>query len=176
VGTQASNFERGISSTTELPNQVQLNHLKIQQKVGGALMTATLLYRISAFVLVLFAAGHTLGFMKFKAPTPEGVAVQQAMDNVRFSLGAKSYTYGNFYRGFGLFCTAYLLFAAFLAWHLGDMARNTPQAIGSLGWVFFGLQLVGIVLSWRYFVLPPTIFSAVLAILTGWAAWLVSSK
>lgn len=141
-------------------------------------MTATLLYRISAFVLVLFAAGHTLGFMKFKAPTPEGVAVQQAMDNVRFILGAKSYTYGDFYRGFGLFCTAYLLFAAFLAWHLGAMARSTPQAIGALGWVFFGLQVIGIVLSWRYFVPPPTIFSAfsaVLAILTGWAAWLANA-
>jgi hypothetical protein len=138
-------------------------------------MTATLLYRISAFVLILFAAGHTVGFMKFKAPTPEGVAVQQAMDNVRFSLGSKSYTYGDFYRGLGLFCTAYLLFLAFLAWHLGTMARNTPQAIAALGWVFFGLQLVGIVLSWRYLVPPPIIFSAVLAILTGWAAWLVNA-
>jgi len=138
-------------------------------------MTATLLYRISAFVLVLFAAGHTLGFMKFKAPTPEGVAVQQAMDTVRFTIGGKSLTYGDFYRGFGLFCTAYLLFAAFLAWHLGSMARSTPQAIGALGWVFFGLQLAGIALSWRYFILPPTIFSAVLAILTGWAAWLVNA-
>lgn len=78
-------------------------------------MTATLLYRISAFVLVLFAAGHTLGFLKFKAPTPEGVAVQQAMDNVRFSMDGKSLTCGDFYRGFGLFCTASLLFAAFLA-------------------------------------------------------------
>lgn len=139
-------------------------------------MTATLLYRISAFVLVLFAAGHTLGFLKFKAPTPEGVAVQQAMDNVRFSLGGKSYTYGDFYRGLGLFCTANLLFAAFLAWHLGAMAKSSPQAIGALGWVFFGLQIVGILLSWSYFVPPPTIFSAVLAILTGWAAWLVAGK
>jgi hypothetical protein len=137
-------------------------------------MTATLLYRISAFVLILFAAGHTIGFLKFKAPSPEGVAVQQAMDNVRFSLGGKSYTYGYFYRGFGLFCTAYLLFASFLAWHLGAMARSTPQAIGTLGWVFFGLQLVGIVISWKYFIPPPIIFSAVLAIITGWAAWLVS--
>jgi len=138
-------------------------------------MTATLLYRISAFVLVLFAAGHTLGFMTFKAPTPEGVAVQQSMDNVRFSMGGKSLSYGDFYRGFGLFCTAYLLFNAFLAWHLGTMARNTPQAIGALGWIFFALQVIGIALSWRYFVLPPTIFSAVLAIMTGWAAWLAGA-
>jgi hypothetical protein len=35
--------------------------------------------------------------------------------------------------------------------------------------------VAGIVLSWKYFVLPPTIFSAVLAILTGWAAWLVGA-
>ena len=138
-------------------------------------MTATLLYRISAFVLVLFAAGHTLGFMKFKAPTPEGVAVQQAMDNVRFSLDGKSLAYGDFYRGFGLFCTAYLLFNAFLSWHLGTMAKSAPQAIGALGWVFFGLQVIGIALGWRYFVLPPTIFSTVLAIMTGWAAWLVNA-
>ena len=138
-------------------------------------MTATLLYRISAFVLVLFAAGHTLGFMTFKAPTPEGVAVQQSMDNVRFILGGKSLTYGDFYRGMGLFCTAYLLFNAFLAWHLGTMARNAPQAIGALGWVFFALQVISIALSWRYFVLPPTIFSAVLAIMTGWAAWLANA-
>lgn len=138
-------------------------------------MTATLLYRISAFVLVLFAAGHTLGFMTFKAPTPEGAAVQQSMDNVRFILGGKSLTYGDFYRGMGLFCTAYLLFNAFLAWHLGTMARNAPQAIGALGWVFFALQVISIALSWRYFVLPPTIFSAVLAIMTGWAAWLANA-
>ena len=57
-----------------------------------------------------------------------------------------------------------------------DIARSNPQAIGPLGWIFFGLQLAGIVLSWKYFVPPPVIFSAVLAILTGWAAWLVKRR
>jgi hypothetical protein len=136
-------------------------------------MTATLLYRIAAVVLLFFAAGHTFGFLKFQPPTPESVAVRDAMDNVQFKLGDKSYTYGNFYRGSGLFCTAYLLFTAFLAWHLGSLARGNPQAIGALGWVFFGLQVAGIILSWKYLVPPPIIFSAVLAIVTGWAAWLV---
>jgi hypothetical protein len=137
-------------------------------------MNATTLYRIASFVLVLFAAGHTIGFLRFKPPTPEAVAVQSAMENVHFGLGTKSYAYGDFYRGFGLFCTAYLMFAAFLSWHLGTMARHTLQTIGPLGWVFFALQVAGIVLSWKYFALQPTIFSAVLAIVTGWPAWLVS--
>lgn len=102
--------------------------------------------------------------------------MQQAMDNVRFSIGGKALTYGDFYRGFGLFCTAYLVFGAFLAWHLGKLATTNPQAIGTLGWAFFSLQLVGIAISWKYFVLPPTIFSALVSILTGWAAWLVTGK
>ncbi len=39
-------------------------------------MSPTLLYRIAAALLLLFAAGHTLGFLAFKPPSPEGLAVR----------------------------------------------------------------------------------------------------
>lgn len=137
-------------------------------------MSATLLYRIASVLLLLFAAGHTVGFLKFKPPTPESVAVRDAMDNVKFALGKGQFTYGDFYRGFGLFCTAYLLFTAFLAWHLGGMAQTNPQAVVTLSWVFFVLQLASVLLSWRYFIPPPLIFSALVALCTGWASWLIA--
>jgi hypothetical protein len=133
-----------------------------------------LLYRIAAVLLIVFAAGHTLGFLKFKPPSAEGVAVRDAMDSVRFQVGKSTVTYGGFYRGFGLFCTLYLLFAACLAWYLGDMARANPHAIVSLGWVFFALHVVSLVLCWIYFLPPPVVLSGLTAIATGWAAWLVS--
>jgi hypothetical protein len=136
-------------------------------------MTATLLYRIACVLLLLFAIGHTVGFLKFVPPTPEGVAVRDAMDNVQFPFGSGKFTYGGFYRGFGLFCTAYLLFTAFLAWHLGGMAQTNPQTIVTLSWVFFALQLASIALSWKYFFAPPIVFSALAAICTGWASWLI---
>jgi hypothetical protein len=138
-------------------------------------MSATLLYRIAAVVLVLFAAGHTFGFLKFTPPNPEGIAVRDAMDSVHLQVGSGKVTYGGFYRGFGLFCTAYLLFAAYIAWYLGGLAKSNPQAIGALGWVFFALQLVGLVLSWIYFLPPPVVLSAIVSVCTGWAAWLVST-
>ncbi|MBZ5507531.1 MAG: hypothetical protein LAO78_18885 [Acidobacteriia bacterium] len=138
-------------------------------------MTATLLYRIAAVVFVLFAAGHTVGFLKFKPANAEGVAVHDAMNTVRLHVGSGKLTYGDFYRGFGLFCTLYLLFAAYLAWFLGGLAQNNPQAIGALGWVFFMLQLASIIVSWIYFLPPPVILSALVAVCTGWAAWLVSA-
>lgn len=139
-------------------------------------MNTTLLYRIAAVLLILFAAAHTFGFLSFTPPTPEGVAVRDAMNNVHFQIRNHSYSYGNFYRGFGLFATAYLLFVAFLAWHLGAIAAKHPQAIGSLAWVFFGLQLVSMALSWIYFAPPPAISSGLVAACVGWAALRLAKK
>ena len=136
-------------------------------------MTATLLYRIAAVIFIVFATGHTIGFLKFKPPNAEGVAVLDGMKNVRLAVGNGKHTYNDFYSGFGLFCTAYLLFAAYLAWYLSGLAKGGPHAIGAMGWVFFALQLASLALSWIYFPPPPVVLSALAALCTGWAAWLI---
>ena len=96
-------------------------------------MNATVLYRIACVLLILFAAGHTVGFLNFNPPTAEARAVRDSMNSVHFQVRGASFSYGGFYIGFGLYVTAYLLFSAFLAWHLGALAKNAPQAIGALG-------------------------------------------
>lgn len=138
-------------------------------------MKATLLYRIASVLFILFAAGHTFGFLSFKPPSPEGLAVRDAMNSVHFQVKGSSFTYGEFYTGFGLYATVYLLFSAFLAWHLGDLARSNPPAIGALAWVFVAVQVASLVLSWKYFLLPPAILSALVAACLAWAGWLVRS-
>lgn len=135
-------------------------------------MNATLLYRIACVVLVVFAAGHTFGFLKFRPASAEGLAVHDAMNNVHIDIKGSSFTYGDFYTGFGLMVTAYLLFAAFLAWHLGTLAREQPMAIGALGWAFVAVQAVCVAVSLRYFFLLPSILSIVIVICLAWAAWL----
>jgi len=134
-------------------------------------MSAKTLYRTAAVLLVLFSAGHTVGFLKFKPATAEGLAVRDAMNNVHFPVGSSTFTYGGFYVGFGWFVTVYLLFAAYLAWHLGSLAAKSPAAIGGLGWMFFAAQLASLVLSIMYFFPAPAIFSGVVAACVGWAAW-----
>ena len=136
-------------------------------------MNATLLYRIAGVVLLVFAIGHTFGFLSFKPSTPEGLAVLQGIKTVSFPIGSAQTTYNRFYVGFGLFVTAFLLFSAFLARHLGALAGHDPHAIGALGWVFFVLQIASLILSWIYFPAPPIVLSALLAVCVGWAAWLV---
>ena len=134
-------------------------------------MKATLLFRIAAVLLLLFATGHTIGFLSFTPPTPEGVAVRDAMKNVHFQVRNNSLSYGGFYRGFGLFVTVYLLFAAFLAWQLGSLAVKYPQAVRPLGWMLCIVQAASFILSAMYFSGAPVISSALLALCLGWAAW-----
>jgi hypothetical protein len=109
-------------------------------------MSARTLYRIAAVLFLLFAVGHTLGFLSFKPPTAEALAVRDAMNTVHFEVGRTSFSYGGFYVGFGLNATVYLIFSAFLAWHLGNIAGARPAAIGTLGWIFFATQIAGLAL------------------------------
>jgi len=134
-------------------------------------MKPTVLYRIASVLLIFLAAGHTIAILKFKPPSSESETVWNTMNSVHFQVGGGKYSYGGLYRGLGLFVTIYLLFAAYLAWYLGGMARQNPQAIGFLGWAFFALQFASIALSATYFFLPPIVLSTLVTLCVGLAAW-----
>lgn len=137
-------------------------------------MSATTLLRIASVVFLLFALGHTFGFLSFKPPTAEGLAVRKAMGDVVFQVGGSNLSYGGFYRGFGLSCTVSMLFSAVLCWQLGALARVHPGAIAGVAWSLFAAQIAGVALSLKYFGLPPAIFSAASTVLVGWAAFLLT--
>lgn len=85
-------------------------------------MKATLLYRVAAVVFVLFAAGHTFGFLTFRPASAEGLSVFNAMNTVHFQAKGATFSYGGWYKGFGLSISASTLFEAVVAWHLGELA------------------------------------------------------
>jgi hypothetical protein len=122
---------------------------------------ARLWFRVSAVVLLLFAIGHTFGFLAFRPPSAAGQAVWSAMNNVRFSDGGSTFSYGEFYRGFGLSISASQLFFTWLAWLLASMAQRDPESARLIAWAMVGLQVVGLVLSLRYFGVAPALFSVV---------------
>jgi hypothetical protein len=126
--------------------------------------SATLWFRISAVILLLFAVGHTVGFLTFKPPTEQGLAVREAMTNVHFQVDGKIFSYGGFYRGFGLSATISMLFEGFICWFLGGLARRHPREVVAIGWALIVQQVAGMALSLMYFGIPPIILSALLTI------------
>jgi hypothetical protein len=123
-----------------------------------------LLYRITAGWLALFGALHTYGFLNFRPPTQEGLAVFSSMNSVHFTVKGNTYSYGNFYEGFGLMLSVYLFFSAFVSWQLADMKAR------SIAWALCAVQVAGVALSLHYFG-PPQAISGLIAVgLTAWAA------
>lgn len=66
-----------------------------------------------------------------------------------------------------------MLFAAFLAWHLGSLAKRDPSAIGALGIAFCAMQIAQAALCFVYFFMAPIVLESVIAIALALAAWRV---
>jgi hypothetical protein len=139
-------------------------------------LKAILVYRIASVMFLLFGIGHTYGFLTFRPSSAEGLAVYQAMQDVHFTAQGTPLTYGGFYRGFGVSVGIQLFFSSYLAWYLGNLSRNAPAAMGSIGWVFCAAQLVGLAINWKSFAPSAIIPGLLLSSCLAWAAWLAGKS
>jgi hypothetical protein len=141
-----------------------------RQRENSVPKAAKLFYRIAAVLFLLFAAGHTAGFLIFRPASAEARAVLEGMQRVHFNFGGSSATWTGFYTGFGLFVSAYLLFSTFLAWRL-SYATAAEAALGrTLAGTLFLVQLVNIALCLIYFGFVQAAFAAACAVCVGLAA------
>jgi hypothetical protein len=132
---------------------------------------APIFYRIASVLLLLFAAGHTLGFRKID-PAWGADSLVGSMQAVRFDVQGFSRTYWDFYVGFGLFVSVFLVFAAILAWQLGGLAPKTLALMRGPAWSLVICFAAVTILSWRYFFIAPIVFAVLITVCLTAAAWL----
>ena len=134
-------------------------------------MKASLLYRISSILLVLFAIGHTLGFRQIDLKL--GVdSLVQSMKSIHFNANGTDRTYWDFFVGFGLFVTVLMLFASIIAWQFGSLSSETVATMRVSAWGFVACFAVVAYLSWRYFFIIPIVFSMAIFLCLAAAVWL----
>ena len=136
-------------------------------------MRASVLYRVAAVLLLLFAVGHTLGFRQ--SDPKWGVdALLGSMRSIHFDVQGFNRTYWDFFVGNGLSAGVFLLFTAILAWQLGGLPAETLASMRGIAWTF-ALSFAAItIVSWRYLFTIPIAFSAVIMVCLISAAWLSS--
>jgi hypothetical protein len=134
-------------------------------------MKASLLYRIASILLLLFAAGHTLGFRQVD-PKWGIDSMIQSMKSMHFHANGSDRTYWDFFVGFGLFVTVLMVLASVVAWQLADLSAETLAHMRVTAWGFVLCFVFVTYLSWRYFFLVPVIFSLVILLCLTLAAWL----
>src|SRR6266852_4047274 len=119
-------------------------------------MKASMFYRIAAVLLLIFAAGHTSGF---PWSDPKWGVDLGSMRSTHFYIMGFSRTYWDFYVGFGLFVSVFLLLAVVLAWQLGGLPPESLTRMRGTAWTFSLCFAAITVLAWKYFFILLIIFS-----------------
>jgi hypothetical protein len=134
-------------------------------------MNASILYRVAAVCLLLFAVGHSVGFAQPPDPAWGIGAVWDSMRSIHFGVQGFSRTYWDFFVGAGFIVGLFYLFSAVLAWQLSVVPAAGLAQIRPLVWAF-ALCFAGItILSWRYLFAIPIAFSFVITLCLAAAAW-----
>jgi len=138
-------------------------------------MKASMLYRIAAVLLLLFAVGHTLGFRE-SDPVWGTDALLSSMRSIHFDVQGFNRTYWDLFVAAGLSVGVFYLFAAILAWQLGGLPAATLALMRGTAWAF-ALSFAAItIVSWRYlFIVPIALSNAITVCLTA-AAWLSAKQ
>jgi len=121
----------------------------------------SLLYRIAAVLILLFDIGHTAGF---PWSDPKWGVDLHSIQSSRFDVLGSSRTYWDFYIGFGLIVTVFLLLAAVLAWQLGSLPEESRTRMRGSAWALVLCFGAIAVLNWRYFFIIPVVFSIAITV------------
>ena len=138
-------------------------------------MKASLLYRIAAVLLLLFAAGHTLGFSQ--ADPKWGVdALLASMRSIHFDVLGFNRSYWDFFVAAGYSVGVFYLFAAVLAWQLGGLPAAVFASMRATAWAFALCFAAITVVSWTFLFIIPIAFSSVITLCLTAAAWLSTRR
>ena len=138
-------------------------------------MKASILYRIAAVLLVLFAVSHTFGFSQ-SDPTWGVDALRGSMRSIRFDVQGINRTYWDFFVAAGFTVGVLYLFAAVLAWQLSRLPVATLALMRGTAWAF-ALSFAAItVISWSYLFVIPVAFSAAITVCLTAAAWVSATS
>src|SRR5215470_6481712 len=121
-------------------------------------MKASLIYRVAAVLLLLFAVGHTLGFSQ--SDPQWGVdALLVSMRSIHFQLQGFNRTYWDLFVAAGFSVGVFYLFAAILAWQLAGLPKETVMRMRGIAWAFAASFAAITVVSWSYLFIVPIAFS-----------------
>jgi hypothetical protein len=134
-------------------------------------MRASIFYRIAAVLLLLFAAGHTLGFRQ-SDPAWGVDALLASMRSIHFDVQGFNRSYWDLFQAAGFSVGVFYLFAAILAWQLGGLPAASLALMRGTLWAFALCFAAITVVSWKYLFVLPIAFSIVITLCLTVAAWL----
>jgi hypothetical protein len=138
-------------------------------------MKPYVLLRVAAVVAFLYAVGHTIGMPWAPDKSPETMAVVQAMAAHRFdAMGAKR-SMQDFYVGFGISISIFMLIQAILLWMIAAQAKVDAVRARPFIAVFLIAFVANAIISAVYFFEVPFAMATLIA-LCLLIAWITAKR
>jgi len=137
-------------------------------------MKASLLYRIAAVLLLLFAVTHTLGFGQ-SDPAWGVDGLLSLMRSKHFEVQGSSRSYWDFFAAAGISVGVFYLFTAVLAWQLGGLRPELLASLRITAWALALCFAVITLVSWKHLFLVAIVSSAVITAFLAAAAVAIPS-
>jgi hypothetical protein len=94
------------------------------------------------------------------------------MQSIHFEVQGFSRTYWDFFIATGFSLGVFYLFAAVLAWQLGNLPAATLAVMRTTVWALALCFAAITVVSWTYLFILPIVFSTLITVCLTAAAWL----
>jgi hypothetical protein len=134
-------------------------------------MKPAIFYRIASVLLLLFAALHTFGFRQVD-PQWGVDSMIGSMRSIHFDIMGTNRTYWEFFVGFGLFFSIFLILAAVWAWQLSNLPRQTLALLRGPAWALVICFAAVTIVALLYAFIFPIVFSILILLCLTAAAWL----
>src|SRR5262245_33892524 len=125
-------------------------------------------YRIATVLIVLLDLGHTSGY---PWSDPAWGVDLHAVQSSHFNVLGFSRTYWDFYVGFGLSVSVFLLLPALTAWQLGNATMSDLRRVRPTAWLLVVSFALITLLDWVFFFTIPLAFSVAITLCLAAAAF-----
>jgi len=127
-------------------------------------MKSPIFLRIASIITLLYFAGHTSGIPWTPDVGPGAVPVIEAMKGYSFDAMGSTRTYWDFYFGFGVIISLYVLLQSVVLWQLGSLAKTDALRVRPIIASFSVAFIVNTVLAWKYFFVLPVVMSVAILV------------
>jgi hypothetical protein len=133
-------------------------------------MNAATLLKAASVANALLFAGHTLGMPWTPAKSALGAAAVARMKSARFPVMGVERAYWDFYQGFGLTVSLFLLAFAALLWQAARVSTHSPLAARAIVRTSLAAFLGMAILEAIYFFAAPIVLTLPILVLLGLAS------
>jgi hypothetical protein len=129
-------------------------------------MRPSMMLRIASAISFLLFAGHSAGGLSSWSPQSD-TTVLNTMRSVHFPVQGFTRTYFDFYMGFGLIISVYLLAQTVLLWQLASWIKLDLVRVRSFASVLLFVAVASAMLDWFFFFAAPLLMTIGIAASIG---------